>query len=155
MTVSRHCVILCKTKEKLIKHLKPGHEVTVILDLPHGFHTVTTTAAVLVTANFGNEKLEPRHEDDYQGGDDAVLILKSLDEYNLIKAAIGGECVSSVMGRPRLAETERASQQMQFRVTTLQKESYAKAAAWDRCFSVSEWAKGILDAAAKKACYAA
>jgi hypothetical protein len=155
LTISRYYVTLRKTKERLIKQLKPGHEITVIFDTPHGFHSLQTTAAKLVAAKFGEKKLTTDDEDFQTDEDDATLILNTLEDYNLIKAVDGGGLVSSVMGgRPKLAENDRASQQLQIRVTALQKEAYAKAAD-DYMLSVSEWAKRILDAAAKKPCYAA
>ena len=135
----------------LIKNLKPSHEVTVIHDTPHspyGFLSVTITAAELVAAKFGDKKLEPDDEGD-NTGEDATLILESLDDFNLVKAAVGGERVSPVMGRPPLQESERASEQIQLRVTAEQKKAYKAAAARARCFNVSQWIKGTLDVAAK------
>ncbi|HEX3856100.1 MAG TPA: hypothetical protein VHY30_02255 [Verrucomicrobiae bacterium] len=137
-------------KKVLVKHLKPSHEVTVIHDTPHAFHSTKITASELVAANFGDLELESDEEGQDDKNEDATLVLASLDDYNLVRAAVGGQRVLPVMGRPPLPETKRASEQIQLRVTAEQKKSYTAAAARARRMNVSEWIKDTLDTAAAK-----
>jgi hypothetical protein len=53
-------------------------------------------------------------------------------------------------GRSPLPETERASEQIQLRVTRAQKEGYKAAARQAGCWDMSEWIKATLDAATSR-----
>jgi hypothetical protein len=128
----------------LVKQLKPSDEVDVIYDTPKDYVATTTTASVLAKAGFGECELE---SDEGGSGGVESLVVKTLEDYNIIRHAAGCKQVETIMGRPPKAEDKRASETIQLRVTAAQKAAYSKAA-W-RSPNLSDWIKSTLDAAAK------